>query len=284
MTVRHAAVLFVVLVVAARLAPVAQAQTPEQIQQCQNAYDEPELRVKACTALIESKAASEKDLSNVLVLRGMGFVDLGDADKAMADFTEALHVTPDSDFALHMRGQLLSDYGRFDAAIADFDQAIRLDPDEGSNFHGRAAAYEAKGLYERAIADFDEVFRLEPFDQYVLSFRCAARAHWGRQLDLALKDCGQALDRRNGDEFTLEQRGLIYLRLGRYREAIADYTGALKSYDGRVESLYGRGIAKLRTGDTAGGQADIAQATSIKADISKTFAAWGVTPEIKSEK
>ena len=39
---------------------------------------------------------------------------------------------------------------------------------------------------------------------------------------------------------------------------------------------YGRGVAKARSGDAAGGNADIDRAKSIKADIAEDFAKYGL--------
>ena len=45
-----------------------------------------------------------------------------------------------------------------------------------------------------------------------------------------------------------------------------------------ASSLYGRGLAKLEKGDAAGGEADIAAAKAIQANIAEEFARYGVTP------
>jgi hypothetical protein len=41
--------------------------------------------------------------------------------------------------------------------------------------------------------------------------------------------------------------------------------------------LYGRGIAKLKSGDTDGGNADMAAATAIQPDIANAYARYGAT-------
>lgn len=43
-----------------------------------------------------------------------------------------------------------------------------------------------------------------------------------------------------------------------------------------ANSFYGRGLAKLKAGDKAGGEADIATAKAIKADIAQLYAGYGV--------
>ncbi len=41
-------------------------------------------------------------------------------------------------------------------------------------------------------------------------------------------------------------------------------------------SLYGRGVAKRRKGDVAGGDADIAAAKALRPDVADPLATWGV--------
>jgi tetratricopeptide (TPR) repeat protein len=62
-----------------------------------------------------------------------------------------------------------------------------------------------------------------------------------------------------------------YLKLGQFERAIADYDAALTRSPRQAGSLYGRGIAKLRAGDGAGGRADIAAARAIDPDIVEIY-------------
>jgi tetratricopeptide (TPR) repeat protein len=77
--------------------------------------------------------------------------------------------------------------------------------------------------------------------------------------------------------FVLGTRGLVRLKQGRFDEAIADYDMGLKIHAKDAILLYGRGVARRRKGDTAGGDADIAAAKAAKADIADLFAQWGVS-------
>jgi hypothetical protein len=45
-----------------------------------------------------------------------------------------------------------------------------------------------------------------------------------------------------------------------------------------ADALYGRGIAKLKQGDTRGGQADIAAAKELQTDIADVYAGYGISP------
>jgi tetratricopeptide (TPR) repeat protein len=75
---------------------------------------------------------------------------------------------------------------------------------------------------------------------------------------------------------TFDSRGLTYLKMGQWDLAIDDYSSALRFDPKMASSLYGRGLAKLRKGDTTGGNADIAAAKTIEADIVGEFARYDV--------
>ena len=64
--------------------------------------------------------------------------------------------------------------------------------------------------------------------------------------------------------------------MNRPAAAIVDSDVALRLRPGYFSSLYGRGLAKRRTGDQAGGDADIAAALKVAPGIAADFAKWGV--------
>jgi hypothetical protein len=64
--------------------------------------------------------------------------------------------------------------------------------------------------------------------------------------------------------------------MGQWGSAIDDYNEALQFNPKLASSLYGRGLAKLKKGDTTGGDADIAAAKAIEANIAADFARYGV--------
>jgi tetratricopeptide (TPR) repeat protein len=69
---------------------------------------------------------------------------------------------------------------------------------------------------------------------------------------------------------------LTYIKMGQWDSAIDDYNEALQFNPKLASSLYGRGLAKLKKGDTTGGDADIAAAKAIEANIAADFARYGV--------
>jgi len=63
---------------------------------------------------------------------------------------------------------------------------------------------------------------------------------------------------------TLDSRGFAYLRLGAFDKAIADFDAALRLNPGLANSLYGRGVAKIKKGEQTSGNTDLVAAKAIK--------------------
>ena len=70
--------------------------------------------------------------------------------------------------------------------------------------------------------------------------------------------------------------GLIYLKQSRFNSAIDDYSSALRFRPGLANALYGRGLAKLRTGNASGADADMSAAKAIDPSIGDYFSRYGV--------
>ncbi len=73
--------------------------------------------------------------------------------------------------------------------------------------------------------------------------------------------------------FSHRNRGRAYEAKQDHQRAIADYGAAIAQNAKDAYSLYGRGVAKSKSGDAAGGDADIAAAKAIKADIAEVYGA-----------
>jgi len=68
------------------------------------------------------------------------------------------------------------------------------------------------------------------------------------------------------------------VRLRNYPAAIADYDAALAANPDQANSLYARGIAKIRSGNANAGNADIAEAVKNDPNIAATMTRLGVSP------
>jgi tetratricopeptide (TPR) repeat protein/predicted aspartyl protease len=199
---------------------------------------------------------------------------------AMSDLDEALKRQPNDPEALMRRGELYLAAKDMTRAKVDFDAATRLAPADSSLAAQIGVAYARAGQFEPAIQQLDGWIaahaRSEDLPQ-ALSARCYARAAWGRELETALADCDAAL---RGDKISsmMQNRGLVLLRMGRLDEAIGQYGEAVRAQPRAAPALYGRGLAELKKGDKAAGDADIAAAQAIAPAVGEPFKRIGLEP------
>jgi tetratricopeptide (TPR) repeat protein len=236
--------------------------------------------------------------------RGSELAIRGDLANAIADFTRAIELAPNEPRYLVQRSKARLDAKQELLARHDLDQAIALKPDmiearlaravllvaqknAGSakqDLAAAAAASPPEADYRLFIASvyvgieewqasreqFDLWARHHPADPRLpvaLNASCWAGAMLNQQLDRALADCNQAIAKAPAAFEMGDSRGLVWLRMGRFAEAIADYDAVLARQPDFPWSLFGRGLAKLRTGRAAEGRADIAAALRIDPDI-----------------
>ena len=149
-----------------------------------------------------------------------------------------------------------------DRGIADFTAAIRANPQSHAAYRYRGETYLAKMEFDKAVADFGEAIKalnLLPktgsglFSAYHEG-RCRANTWSNRDLNQALADCTAAVADGRAQPIN---RAITHYKLGKYDEAIADFNAQLKIGAGNGESVYGRGLARLKKGDRTEGQADI---------------------------
>ena len=300
------------LTVAASFVAAAAHGADDLARTCRNS--EPDLRIRACTSIIESRAVKTPDLAEAYRNRGMAYGLKRNLERAFADYDRAIEVDPRNPHGFLVRGNAFSernekaraiedlsraialdpnysmalssraeayrgvrDYGK---AIADCDRLIALEPDEPSNWSRRGAIHLEARQYERALQDYDQAVKLAGQYAWPWAGRCWARGLAG-QIDEALADCNVALridptDDTGTYESAFANRGVVRLKLEDYAAAIADFDAALKNDPHAARALYGRGIARKKTGDLKGGDADVAAAIAVWPDIAGDFDRWGL--------
>ena len=202
-----------------------------------------------------------------------------DIDEAIAKYSEAIGANPLNGSAYRNRAIAYKRKGDIPRAIADFARAGKLNP-RADTFFQLGYAYEFLPEYDAALAvkAYDQAISLDATYPWALNNRCYAKAILGDSS--AIADCNKALRQMQNFE-TYDSRGFAYLKLNQFDNAIADYDTALTRFPTNrgfeAYSLYGRGIAKLRKGDVAGGNADIAAALERDRDMAGKMAKMGVT-------
>ncbi len=216
-----------------------------------------------------------------LYQRGTALLYTRQRDPALADFDAALKLKPDHVPSLLARASLRLESDR-PAAIADIEAADRLLPREAVERLELAGFYERADLLPAALVQDskwpDPPERIDVRMPQALQSRCWTRALLGQELQAALSDCNDAVKAQPKNPAFLDSRGMVYLRLGNYDKAIADYDAALGIAPKIASARYCRGIARTRQGHTTEGQTDIAEAVAQSPDISAYYGRHGISP------
>lgn len=168
--------------------------------------------------------------------------------------------------------------GQNQAAVGAYTHALNIMENFRDAYEARADALMYVGKFDEAEADYAKAEQFPLGQPEAVHSRCWQRAIRGYPLERALADCNAAISAKPREWYFLDSRCLVYFRLDKYAAAIADCAAALKSMPTIAGTLYVRGLAKLRSGDTEGGKTDVAAAKSINGHIDEDYAVFGVVP------
>lgn len=200
-----------------------------------------------------------------------------DLPAALLEMNESLRLSPNFYDArqrrLYVYIQLEDDRG----IVQDLTWMIDNGPGYVFNYIDRGEARLRLGEYTAARRDFGVAIQLSPRDFRGYSGRCRARAIADTQLSEALRDCNEAIALSARSQPAYANRGLVYLRMNNPAQALASYEMSV-SLGQTPEAVYGRGLAKLKMGDEAGGRADLASAVALNEDIAEEFEGYGLRP------
>jgi tetratricopeptide (TPR) repeat protein len=209
----------------------------------------------------------------------------GQADLALADFDHVILLKDDFLAAYLPRAELHLWKKDKAAATSDLDSLDRLAPPLADLRFSLAELYGREGQPSLAIAQYDLWIKNHPDDSKMVSAlggRCLAKALQNQDLDGGLRDCNTAIrlaDKKNPANAQLySNRGMILLRQGDYRKALADFDADLKIQPKSARALYGRGVAEARMNKRAEGDADIAAAETLAPQIGERYRHYGIAP------
>lgn len=258
-------------------------------------------------------AAGAPKTADDYALRGQADLSRGETGAALADLDKAIGMGPGKAdwYATRARVHLL--LGQPDTAMADLDQAIKLDPGDVGALLQRARLklahkdtagaesdvaaarqlaqpgsqqsrviaqfYIATGQPAEALPLLDDWINLHGSDHGLgaaLNDRCRARAFANVMSDKALHDCRKAIKLDGANPAYLESEALAQLRLQDYADAITNFQQVVSQQPRWAWARYGLGLARIRSGQAAAGNADLAAAKAINPQIGAKFEQYGI--------
>jgi tetratricopeptide (TPR) repeat protein len=224
----------------------------------------------------EKAISLRPDYANAYYSRAAFYDQTAQYERANTDYDKAIDINQDFAHAFINRGINYKMLGNFKRAIQDYDRAIELQPNNSYAFANRGNAYYALRMTSRALADYDKAISIEPEFGDAYANRCRAKYNSLVFIKQALQDCHRALKIMPENPRYFVVRGFAYIKLHRYRDAIADFSAALARDSSLAGAFYGRGLAYLQTKDFARGNADLASAKAINPNVRNEHLSQGI--------
>ena len=231
-------------------------------------------------AYFDKQLAANPNDFHALFMRGIGWQQQKEEDKAIKDFTECIKLQPKNVAAMLNRASSWTMKKEYEKAIKDYDEAIRVSPKYGLAYEHRGNVWMRKKQYDKAIKDFDEAVRLLPQDARVYVDRGICRSR-RKELDKALADFNKSISIDSKNPFVYEQRGNVYFEKLDFEKAHRDYSDAIR-LDPKSSYAYGsRGRNWFAKKDYAKAEDDFDQALHFDPESVWNFLMRGV---VRSER
>ena len=245
-----------------------------------------EKSIQACQRLIEAEPAGTL-APPAHIGKGIIFVNLGQYRKAIAEFDRALAIQPDNVHAyLELCGvkrrqqeQLPLEKQDYSSALADCEKALDLAPDDFLAIDRIATLYSSMGELDKAETYIRRDIKTAPDwarPHYVLGI-----IHMrGGNYDEARREFATARQNTSDPEMSV-LAPLVQLCTGETKDAEHAYDDILDKHPRMASALWGRSIARSRTGDKEGAMADASEALSLNSTVDLYFyrVCAGMTPK-----
>ena len=192
----------------------------------------------------------------------------------------ALNLNSDSYQLYYNAGFILLLQGSYKEALNVFDNAISLQPTFYRSYLWKGAALDGLKRYEEAIISYTKAMEEakkdnQKQDSFLYFQRALAYKNQGKYPE-AIADYTQAIKINPNDALAYNNRGLAYQNQEKYPEAIADYTQAIKLNPNLALAYNNRGIAYSNQGKLDDAIADYNQAIKINPNDAEAYYNRGI--------
>ena len=191
----------------------------------------------------------------LIVLAAATVRDLPRWQNSVALFSDSVR-KGDHPGAYQNLGVALADRGEFETAVAHFTRALELNPQSAEACYNRANTFRALEQFDRAEADYTRAIELKSDYAEAFNNRGSLRAARGRIAE-AIQDFTQAISLRSDYVEALGNRGHAFLEAGKFHEAVDDYSKAIASKPNYAGAYHDRAVAYFALKDYARAWADI---------------------------
>ena len=206
---------------------------------------------------------------------GVALAKLKRLDEAIEKFDKACHLEPEAGIHYSLWAVALLESDRGDEATEKFEKALELDPNNSDHYVNWGVALARLQRYRDAIQQFQTALSLNRYQAQVYFL-------WGAVL-AELKDYEGAIEKFQATIRQIPKHadshyfwGLALNRLGRYAEAIEVSEKALVLNPGKPEILLNLGDALANQNDVEKAVAYYQQALELDPELADAYQSWGI--------
>jgi protein O-mannosyl-transferase len=180
-------------------------------------------------------------------------------------FEKAIDTNPGASVAYFLRGNYYKDIGEINKAINDYSNALKIDSTDADVFNNRGSLFAMTGKNEEALDDLNKAIKLKPAVNDGYFNRGLVKDALG-DFKGAINDYSIALTNNRNDAYTYYLRGNSYSSIGMMNEAVNDFNFAIKLKPDFRDAYVNRGIERYKLGDYKGACSDWQTASQMGSD------------------
>lgn len=226
---------------------------------------------------VDSAIGLEKDVYYYYAQRGECLFVFDKYEEALKDLNIALAGDSTLDEAYFNRYAILDRLGELTQSFRDINKAIDLKPHNIRYLYGKANLLEQLGELDSALVYYSRAFHAGKHYSYFFSYLASCDMMELNQLDTALSWHNWTLDNFGRFIGNLSGRGQTYMEMGRYNDAIQDFTELIENdkrrlYGRVTTSFYFRGVCYDSLGDRQKAMSDFNESITWDTTNAKSYA------------
>lgn len=197
---------------------------------------------------LRSAVAEQPTNPELWTHHGYALLGIGQKQKAIASFNQALKLNSSYSFALHGKGLALAKLFRYEEALACFQAALVVDPQDGQIWYNQGTALNRLQRYREAIYSFDRAIAIKPHDHRAWFNRAKALGAL-KLYRSTLESLNQALEVKPDCYYAWNYQGIVLSQLQQYERAIASFDRSLAVVAQNPSAWFGKARVYALQGD-----------------------------------
>ena len=202
--------------------------------------------------------------------------DIGEKEKALADYTKTISLKPDEPGPYNSRARLYFDSGSesdLKKALTEYTLAIERDPNTGEYYANRGATYARLNRPQEGLNDLNKAIEIDPDFLNTYLNRSVINNQLGN-IDGALSDLEHYLKFRPYQEDLWFEAGRLLNKKNKYADALIRFDKAIALNPNNGNFYVERAKANYSTGNQARAQNDLNTAKRLGIDVPENV--WNV--------